>query len=134
VGISEGARLNPASITGYWRTAGWLGIAAIIALSLAPLQLDMAVDNGDKFGHLAAYGLVTLWFAQLYTGLRQRIWLFIGMVALGVAMEYAQGTTDYRSFDVADMFADAIGVSLGWLAAPPRLPNFLDWTKQRPSR
>jgi VanZ family protein len=126
--------LNPTKITDYWRAAGWLGVGLIIALSLTPAPPQIGIDNGDKLGHFAAYGLVTLWFAQLYTGLRQRIWLFIGMVALGVAMEYAQGTTDYRSFDVADMFADAIGVSLGWLAAPPRLPNFLDWTKQRPSR
>ena len=99
-----------------------------------PLQLDMAVDNGDKFGHLASYVLVTLWLAQLYTELRQRVWLVVGMVALGIALEYAQSATSYRSFEVADMAADAIGVALGWLAAPPRLPNFLDWTKKRLSR
>ena len=118
-------------IAHFWRIAGWLGIAAIITLSLAPLQLDMAVDNGDKFGHLAAYGLVTLWFAHLYTGLRQRIGLVVGMVALGIALEYAQRATGYRSFEVADMVADATGVAIGWLLAPPRLPNFLDWAEKR---
>ena len=117
-------------IADIWRIAGWLGIAAIITLSLVPLQLDMAVDNGDKFGHLASYVLVTLWLAQLYTELRQRIWLVLGMVALGIALEYAQSATSYRSFEVADMVADALGVAIGWLLAPPRLPNFLDWTKK----
>ena len=121
-------------IANIWRIAGWLGIAAIITLSLVPLQLDMAVDNGDKFGHLASYVLVTLWLAQLYTELRQRIWLVLGMVALGIALEYAQSATSYRSFEVADMVADALGVAIGWLLAPPRLPNFLDWTKKRLSR
>jgi VanZ family protein len=121
-------------IANFWRIAGWLGIAAIITLSLAPLQLDMAVDNGDKFGHLASYGLVTLWLAQSYTGLRQRIWLIVGMVALGIALEYAQGATAYRSFEVADMVADAIGVAIGWLLAPPRLPNLLSWVEKSSSR
>lgn len=123
--------MSPMKIANIWRIAGWLGIAAIITLSLVPLQLEMAVDNGDKFGHLASYVLVTLWLAQLYTELRQRIWLVLGMVALGIALEYAQGATSYRSFEVADMVADALGVATGWLLAPPRLPNFLDWTKNR---
>lgn len=122
--------MSPTRISGYWLAAGWLGITAIITLSLAPLQLDMTVDNGDKFGHLATYGLVTLWFAQLYTGLRSRIWLVVGMVALGITLEYAQRATGYRSFEVADMVADALGVVIGWLLAPPRLPNLLSWVEK----
>ena len=121
--------MNPARITGYWQAAGWLGVGLIIALSLTPAPPQIDIENGDKLGHLAAYGLVTLWFAQPYTGLRQRIWLAGGMVALGIAMEYAQRATGYRTFEVADMVADALGVAIGWLAAPPRLPNFLSWTK-----
>ena len=99
-----------------------------------PAPPDIGVEQGDKIGHLAAYGLITLWFAQLYTGTRQRIWLAVGMVALGIAMEYAQRATGYRSFDVADMVADALGVAIGWLLAPPRLPNLLSWTEKRITR
>jgi len=126
--------LSPIKVAAIWRIAGWLGIAAIITLSLMPLQLDMAVDNGDKFGHLASYGLVTLWLTQPYTGLHQRIWLVVGMVALGIALEFAQHATGYRSFEVADMVADALGVTIGWLLAPPRLPNLLSWTEKRITR
>lgn len=103
----------------------------IIYLSLTPEPPQINVENGDKYGHLAAYGLVTLWLAQSYTHLRQRIWLVIGMIALGIAMEYAQRATGYRTFDVNDMLADALGVATGWLIAPPRLPNFLEWAKNR---
>ncbi len=53
------------------------------------------------------------------------------MVALGIALEYAQRATGYRSFEVADMVADALGVAIGWLAAPPRLPNVLSWAEKR---
>ena len=126
--------MSPMKIADIWRIAGWMGVAAIIALSLMPLQLDMAVDNGDKFGHLASYGLVTLWLAQFYSELRQRIWLVVGMVALGIALEYGQRATGYRSFEVADMVADALGVAIGWLLAPPRLPNLLSWAEKRITR
>jgi VanZ family protein len=56
------------------------------------------------------------------------------MVALGIALEYAQRTTGYRSFDIADMVADAAGVAIGWLLAPPRLPNLLSWAEKRRTR
>lgn len=102
----------------------------IIYLSLTPSPPQIDVENGDKYGHLAVYGLVTLWFTQGYTGLRQRIWLALGMVALGIAMEYAQRATGYRTFDVNDMLADTCGVAIGWVVAPPRLPNFLEWAKK----
>lgn len=126
--------MNPTRIAGYWKAAGWMLVLAIIALSLTPAPPHLNVEQGDKLGHLAAYGLVTLWFAQLYAGLRQRTWLVVGMVALGIALEYAQRATGYRSFEVADMIADALGVAIGWLAAPPRLPNLLAWAEKHSSR
>lgn len=125
--------MNPTRIAGYWKAAGWMLVLAIIALSLTPAPPHLNLEQGDKLGHFAAYGLVTLWFAQPYTALRQRIWLALGMVALGIALEYAQRATGYRSFEVADMAADALGVAIGWLAAP-RLPNFLSWAEKRLSR
>jgi len=123
--------LNPARLDNYWLAAGWLGVGLIAYFSLTPAPPQIGIENGDKLGHLAAYGLGTLWFSQPYTALRQRIVLALGMVALGIAMEYAQRATGYRSFEVADMVADALGVAIGWLAAPPRLPNFRDWAKNR---
>jgi glycopeptide antibiotics resistance protein len=33
---------------------------------------------------------------------------------MGVALEFAQGATGYRSFEVLDMAANAAGVALGW--------------------
>jgi VanZ family protein len=126
--------LTPARIAGYWLAAGWLLVLAIIVLSLMPAPPDLGVDQGDKLGHFAAYGLTTLWFAQIYTVRQERIRLFIGMVALGIAIEYAQRATGYRSFEIADMLADATGAGLGWLLAPPRLPNFRSWMEKRLSR
>ena len=109
-------------------------VLMIITLSLMPAPPDLGVDQGDKIGHFSAYSFTTLWLAQIYTTRHERIRLVIGMVALGIAIEYAQRATGYRSFEVADMLADATGAGLGWLAAPPRLPSLLSWMEKRQSR
>lgn len=121
--------MNQSKISTYWLMAGWLGVGLILYFSLTPSPPQFDIKNEDKFGHLAAYGLVTLCFAQSYTSLRQRILLALSMVALGIAMEYAQRATGYRNFDAIDMLANASGVAIGWAAAP-YLPNFLAWTKK----
>ena len=36
---------------------------------------------------------------------------------MGVALEFAQGMTDYRTFEILDMVANATGVALGWAIA-----------------
>ena len=51
-------------------------------------------------------------------------------MALGIALEFAQRMTGFRMFEVADMVAGALGVTLGWLLAPPRTPNLLYWCQR----
>jgi VanZ family protein len=108
-----------------WLVIGWLLVLLVIFLSLAPISVQVPVEEGDKLGHVAAYATLMLWFANLYETLSRRIMLAIGFVALGIALEFVQGWTGYRTFEVADMAADALGVAVGWALAPPRLPNFL---------
>lgn len=114
-----------------WLVLGWLLVGVIVYLSLTPTPPHIDIENGDKFGHLAAYGGTMLWFVQVYPQSRQRWLCALGLVALGIGMEFAQRATGYRSFEVADMAADALGVAIGWLAAPPRLPNLLGWVEKR---
>ena len=106
--------------------AGWGWAAAIIWLSLVPAQAILDVDHGDKAGHLAAYGLLMFWFAQLYIARASRMAHAAVFVAMGVGLEFLQGALGYRSYDIADMGANAIGVALGWAAArmaPQLLPG-----------
>ncbi len=102
---------------------GWTWAAAIAWLSLAPSLPSVEVAYGDKLGHLAAYGLLMFWFAQLYALTRTRLAHGIFFVVMGIALELAQGQTGYRTFDVLDMAANALGVLLGWAvsAFAPRL-------------
>jgi VanZ family protein len=95
---------------------GWAWAAAIAWLSLAPSLPPVELAHGDKLGHLAAYGLLMFWFAQLYAA---RVFYAAGFVAMGVALEFLQAQTGYRSYEVLDMAANTLGVLLGWTAALP---------------
>ena len=93
---------------------GWGLVAVIWWLSLTPRPPDLGVDQGDKLGHLLAYGSLMFWFALLYIPTKIRALYAAGFIAMGIAIEFVQGWTGYRSFEVADMVADGLGVALGW--------------------
>lgn len=108
-----------------WLAIGWAVVAAIVWLSLTPSPPQVDIEQGDKLGHLLAYGTLAFWFSQLYSG-TTRLLYAAGFVAMGVALEFVQGGLGYRSFDLIDMLANALGVLLGWAAAlflPPLLPR-----------
>ncbi|MDX8378549.1 MAG: VanZ family protein [Gallionella sp.] len=98
-----------------WLTVGGVLVVVIIYVSLmhnppAPLTFN----NVDKLEHALSYALLTLWFGQIYHLTRTRVLLMVSLVGLGVALEYVQGWSGYRNFDVMDMLADGVGVLLGW--------------------
>lgn len=97
-------------------TVGWLYAMGIIWLSLTPSPPQIDVANGDKLGHFLAYGALMFWFCWLYRGWKTRIAFAAGWIALGVALEFVQRATGYRTFELADMAADAVGVLGGALA------------------
>ena len=109
---------------------GWLLVLFVIYLSLTPSPVQLGVEQGDKFGHVLAYATLMSWFANLYEIPARRRLCAIGFVALSVALEFVQGWTGYRTFDVADMAANAVGVVMGWTLAPPRIPNYLHWMEK----
>ena len=96
---------------------GWGWAAAIVWLSLTPSLPKVDVDYGDKLGHFGAYGLLMLWFCLLYSSRTTRIWYAAAFIAMGVGVEFLQGHLGYRTYEVFDMFANTLGVLLGWAAA-----------------
>ena len=105
--------------------AGWAWAAAIVWLSLTPAPPQADFAHSDKVGHFAAYGLLMFWFGQLYVSRNARIAYAAGFIAMGVGLEYAQGALGYRTYEVFDMYANTIGVFMGWIAAllVPRRAN-----------
>jgi VanZ family protein len=108
-----------------WLALGWTLILLVTYLSLTPAPIELPLEEGDKFSHILAYLVLMSWFANLYETRAQRIGFALGFIVLGVALEFLQRWTGYRSFQVTDMAASAVGVALGWMLAPPRTPHYL---------
>ncbi len=110
----------------FWLALGWLWVVCVVYLSLIPEPPGIDGPWGDKIGHAAAYTALMLWFAQLYPARSKRLWAALGLIALGIAIEFAQEQTGYRKFEVADMFADALGVTVGFILAETPLRRVLE--------
>jgi hypothetical protein len=100
-----------------------------LSLTLTPPQVDLGAYT-DKWEHLTAYAVLMWWFCQLQTSLPGRAPIGAGLVALGIALEFAQRMLGIRMFEVSDMVAGTLGVALGWLLAPPRTPSLLGWCQR----
>jgi VanZ family protein len=97
----------------------WTLVALVIYLSLTPHPPEpVHFDNADKFEHALAYVALSFWFCHIYKTKRSRLLVIVALTGLGVVLEYVQGWTGYRTFDVMDMLADGIGVFLGLLLTP----------------
>lgn len=98
-----------------WLTIGWLLVTVVLYSSLtsSPIQTP-GIEYGDKIGHFFAYFTLVFWFCQLYKN-RSHILLFMLFVMMGVVVEFIQGQTGYRTFEVADMLANSLGAVMGWL-------------------
>jgi len=112
-----------------WLLLGWGMIAAVVVLSLIPLDVDLA-EHEDKLAHFIAYGSLAFWFGMLIDGRGRQLGVALTFAAMGVALEFLQGLTDYRTFEVADMIANAIGATVGWGLAQTPLRNGLGWAER----
>ena len=121
-----GDRRLPLRYAQRWLLLGRALILAVIVLSLMPTTQTPELAHGDKLGHLLAYGVLMFWFAGLY---RRGYWprLAIGFILLGVALEYLQGLTGYRSYDPLDMLANSLGVAVGAGLALTPLAHPIGW-------
>lgn len=91
-------------------------VGLVIYLSLTPHPPEpFSFSNADKLEHGIAYGSLALWFCQIYVSVRSRMIAIIALIGLGIGLEFVQGWTGYRFFDVWDMVANSIGVMLGFL-------------------
>jgi VanZ family protein len=94
-----------------WRAVLGAALVTVAWTSLLPpedLPQDVAVS--DKVVHALAYAL--LGALVVLSGLR---WLpsVVAVVVFGLAVEIAQGVSGYRSFEWADLLADAVGAAVG---------------------
>ena len=99
-----------------WWTLGWLLVAGVAVASLLPAEFVGQVSIRDKVLHLLTYFFLMLWFAGLCR--RERHWIVALLVfAFGFALDLVQATTASRSFELADVAANAGGILLAFALA-----------------
>ena len=114
-----------------WLVLGWFWVAAVFYLSLTPQPPQpIEFDGVDKLEHALAYGLLMLWFCQVYAESVLRIRLLLALVAMGAGIEFLQGMTGYRFFEYADMVANSAGVLIGWGLAHTRMGRMISLLEQ----
>lgn len=97
-----------------WTALGWALVVAVVVGSLVPAGLvrPLTVVLGDKVLHAGSYCLLMMWFGGLYRRSRHP-WIGVALLALGTGLDLAQLDTATRSFELADIAADGVGVLVG---------------------
>lgn len=96
-----------------WRSIGLMMIVAAFVVSLIPSPLRITSHYVDKQYHFITYASMMYWFVQIY-GRERHLWLAIGFVAMGAAIEGLQYLTGYRMAEFLDAVANTVGVVVGW--------------------
>ncbi len=133
LGAGLGAGVAAAAF-GLWRAEGttrWrAGLVAQVALIAIGMQLGyrartpvalLAVPGADKLLHAGLIGAAAFWTNLALDGRRWRLGRFDVPVAIALPLalaaieELAQGLTPWRSQDLTDLLADALGLAAFWL-------------------
>ena len=104
-------RLTAAVAAGMW-------VLVVIWTSLAPLDPDATplLPISDKWLHALAYAVLGF-LVTLAMRTRRPVLVMCSIIVLGLALEIVQGQTGYRTYDLIDLLADAVGAFGGILAA-----------------
>ncbi|WP_374012512.1 VanZ family protein [Pseudoxanthomonas koreensis] len=101
-----------------WLGLWLLAVALVVVLSLVPPPQMPMPQHGDKVEHLLAYAVLAAGLVQVLVPGRTLVLAGAGLVLLGVALEWMQGSfTATRQPDIADAVANTVGVILGLLSA-----------------
>jgi VanZ family protein len=87
-------------------------IGSLLPAASAPMQMIAALHINDKVEHVVAY-LSLAFLPALHERRRRLAYIAVGLVALGVLLEFGQLWSPGRTFEIGDMLADAAGVIAG---------------------
>lgn len=91
-----------------------LVILGITILSLLPPRSGIEIPGNDKVGHFIAYAVLTINAGLLLDRKKWLVMLFV-CALYGLLLEYLQGFVPGRSVTIYDVYANTLGVLIGWL-------------------
>ncbi len=98
------------------KTAFFIGLVAVIALSLLPYETVLETGMWDKWNHTLAYGVLAVSGGIGFKGWRSLLIVGIGLVVLGAGLELVQSVTPDRDGNIYDARANFVGVAIGSVA------------------
>jgi hypothetical protein len=97
-----------------------IAFPAIVVLSMLPIGDKSALHTRGRFhslGHFLIFGLVAYVAGRTSRSVQTRIFLFVGVVLFGFAIELAEHLIYQAAFEWTDVMVDAAGVLVGTLIA-----------------
>ncbi len=109
-----------------WAALWGLAVLVVVVVCLIPPPPMDLPKNSDKVEHFLAYFILAGSAVQLFRRGRPLLWAGVGLVLMGVCIEFAQGAlTSTRSADPMDAIANTIGVLAGMATAFTPLRDLL---------
>ncbi len=106
--------LKPLRWPRFWLALWWLAVLGTLVVCLIPPPPIPLPENSDKVEHFLAYFLLASSAVQIYQRRAALILAAVGLVALGIGIEFAQGAlTVNRMADPMDALANTVGVLAG---------------------
>lgn len=114
-----------------WWIGGWVLLALIVYGSLKPSGPVPSYWPKDKVLHFTAYLLLAFWFSGITERRRYPI-VAVFLLAVGVAIEYAQGAMGFgRTSDWHDVIANSCGIASGLALAYAGLGSWMATIERR---
>ena len=112
--LRPGRSLKPLRHPRAWCALWCLAIAVVVVASLMPGPPMPDFEHSDKWSHFLTYAVLAAAAVQLFGYWPALRGAGLGLVLLGLGIEYAQGAlTHYRMADRADALANTLGVIAG---------------------
>lgn len=126
------SKINPVlKYKQHWLIVGYSLIAYVLYSSLTASPITMDVAFFDKYAHIFGYFVLMGWFMQIYHA-RKNVYICAAFfIIMGISLEFIQGMTSYRFFDVYDMLANTTGVLLAWVLGRTPFPDILSYIESK---
>ena len=98
-----------------WLVVGYSLIAFVVFQTLTERPISVGMHLSDKYLHTIGYFVMMGWFVQIYHHKKSKLFWAVFFIGMGISLEFLQGWSGVRFFEVNDMLANGLGVVIAWL-------------------